>query len=278
MKLGEKNSLTILRNTSVGMYLGDSDGNDVLLPQKYLTDAMQVGRKVEVFLYKDSEDRIVATTEEPYLKLHEFAYLGVKSVGKMGAFMDWGLEKDLLVPFKEQPNRLKEGDWATVFLLKDERTDRLIGSCKVNKFLEEQVIDLELNQEVTVLLYERTDLGYNVIINNRYRGLIYHNEIFQKVYIGMQTTGFVKKLRDDSRIDISLTKPGQPFEDSIEPNSARILALLDEEGGFLPLSDSTDPNTIYNWLGMSKKTFKKTIGNLYRERKIRIADEGIYKS
>jgi hypothetical protein len=276
VKLGEKNKLTILRNTSVGMYLGDEEGNDVLLPLKYLTNDMQIDREVEVFVYKDSEDRLVATTQEPYINLNEFAYLRVKAVGKIGAFMDWGLEKDLLVPFREQPEPLVEGDCATVFLFHDNTTGRLVGSCKVNKFLEHENITLETNQEVNILIYEQSDLGFNVIVNNRYRGLIYKNEIFQKVYVGMSCTGYVKKIRDDHRIDIVLTKQGQTFEESLEPNSKQILTFLQENEGFLPLTDHSNPTQIYNLLGMSKKTFKRTIGNLYRERKIRIEEDGVY--
>lgn len=272
--IGKKNTLTALRHTSVGMFLGDAYGNDVLLPNKYVPDGLREGDSLEVFVYKDSEDRIVATNLEPALQLNEFAYLRVNSVSRFGAFMDWGLEKDLLVPFQEQAVPLKEGQWATVGLLLDLDTERLVGTCKVNRFLKYDDIDLETGQEVDVLVYERSDLGFNVILDNRYRGLIYANEIFQPLSIGSRVRGYIKNVRDDKSIDVILQKQG--YHQVVDASTETILLVLRQNGGFLPLTDSSEPALIYQQLGMSKKTFKKAIGALYRERRIRLETTGIY--
>jgi uncharacterized protein len=272
--IGQKNTLTALRFTSVGMYLGDDEGNDVLLPNKYVPDELKEEDSIEVFVYKDSEDRIIATNLEPYVYLNEFAYLEVKSVSAVGAFLDWGLEKDLLVPFREQPEPLDEGKWAIVCLLYDRVSDRLFGSCRVNRYLEYEDIDLEEGDEVKILVYERSDLGFNAIINNKYRGLIYYNEIFQNIRIGDKLTAYIKKIREDLGIDLTLQKKG--YEANVESATQKILTALAKNKGFLPLTDKSDPTLIYAEFGMSKKNFKKAIGALYRERKIKIADDGLH--
>jgi predicted RNA-binding protein (virulence factor B family) len=248
---GQKNTLTALRYTSVGMYLGDDEGNDVLLPNKYVPDDLKEEDSIEVFIYRDSEDRIIATNLVPYLYLNEFAYLKVNSVSAVGAFMDMGLEKDLLVPFREQITQLDVDKWATVCLLRDPQTDRLVGSCHVNRYLEFEDIDLTAGEQVQILVYEHSDLGYNVIINNKYRGLIYANEVFQEIRIGKK-----------------LTLVGSATE--------KIIQLLQKNNGFSSLTDASEPALIYARLEMSKKNFKKAIGALYRERKIRIETNGIY--
>ena len=274
MEIGRKNILTALRGTSVGMYLGDQEGNDVLLPFKYFPGKLVEEDQIEVFIYKDSEDRIIATNLEPFVQRDEFAYLRVKSVGNYGAFLDWGLEKDLLVPFSEQNTPLEEDQWTVVFCVLDPATDRLLGTCKVNRYLEFEEIDLEPGQAVKVLVYERSDLGFNVIINDLYRGLIYSNEIFQPVKIGDVHTAFIKNVRPDLTIDVMLQKQG--YEQTIDANTAKVLEKLRANGGFLPLSDSSDPALIHAELEMSKKNFKKVIGGLYRERQIRLDPNGIF--
>ena len=204
LHLGIKNTLRILRGTGVGMFLGDDEGNDVLLPKKYVPENAIVGDDIEVFIYRDSEDRIIATNLEPKIQLNQFACLQVKSVTAIGAFLDWGLEKDLFVPFREQNKKMEEGRWYAVYLYLDEETDRLVASCKVNRYVEKENIDLQIGQEVDLLILEETDLGLNAIIKNKYKGLIYENEIFQRIKIGTRTKGFVKNIRDDNRIDLSL--------------------------------------------------------------------------
>ncbi len=273
LDLGVKNTLRILRGTGVGMFLGDDEGNDVLLPKKYIPDDVIVGDDIEVFIYRDSEDRIIATTLEPKIQLNEFAYLQVKAVTQVGAFLDWGLEKDLFVPFREQNKKMEVDKWYAVYLYLDEDTDRLVASCKVNRFFEKENIDLAIGQEVDILVFEETDLGMNAVINNKYKGLIYENEIFQRIKIGTRTKAYVKNIRDDKRIDLSLQKQGYA---NVEPNAERILEKLKANNGFLDVTDKSDANYVMYQLEMSKKTFKKAVGALYRQRIIRIEDDGIY--
>ncbi|GAB3013362.1 CvfB family protein [Spirosoma pulveris] len=277
--IGRINTLTALRETSVGYFLGDlSDrrtqdfNNDLLLPNKYVPDTLSVDDDIDVFVYTDSEDRPIATTLTPAIQRDEFASLEVVAVTSAGAFLDWGLEKDLLVPHREQARPMEVGQWYVVFMYLDESTNRLVASSKVSRFLDEDVRDLQVGDEVQLLAYELTDLGVNVIINNRYKGLVYSNEIFRTVRPGDPLIGYIKNIRDDNRVDVSLQRTGY---ENVEPNARRILATLKAENGFLPLTDNTSPEIIYETLEMSKKTFKKAIGTLYRERKIVLEEKGI---
>lgn len=273
IQIGKINTLVALRETSVGVFLGDDEDNDILLPNKYVPDSLRIDDTIDVFVYTDSEDRIIATTLTPHIMRNEFARLQVVSVTSVGAFLDWGLEKDLLVPYREQSRPMEVGRWYVIYLYLDHETDRLVASSRLNRFLDSQVPNLEEGQEVSLLAWEPTDLGINVIINNRYRGLVYANEVFRKVYPGDRLTGYIKQIREDNRIDVSLQKPGY---ENVEPNAHRILATLKEQKGFLPLNDYSEPDAIYQELEMSKKTFKKAIGTLFRERKIVIKEDGIY--
>lgn len=274
IQLGKQNTLTALRSTSVGFFLGDDEGNELLLPNKYVPEDLEVGQTIEVFVYKDSEDRVIATTLTPFVSLHEFAYLKVVAVSQVGAFVEWGLEKHLLVPFREQNQRLREGQGCVVYLYLDPKTERLVGSCKVNRYLEFENIDLEVGQEVRILVHERSDLGFNVIINHRYRGLVYANEIFQSLRMGDELTAYIKHIREDNGIDVSLQPLG--YTQAIDGNVDRVLSVLEANKGFLPLTDASKPIAIYARLEMSKKSFKKAVGALYKQQKIRIAEEGIY--
>ncbi|MGA0559472.1 S1 RNA-binding domain-containing protein [Larkinella sp. VNQ87] len=274
LHLGKFNTLRALRETSVGVFLGDDEGNDVLLPNKYVPRTLAIGDDIDVFLYTDSEDRVIATTLTPKIKRNEFARLQVVSVTRVGAFLDWGLEKDLLVPYREQLRPMEVGRWYTVFLYLDHETDRLVASSRLNRFLDTGRPNLDEGQEVPLLAYESTELGINVIINNRYKGLVYANEIFQHVYPGDRLTGYIKQVREDNRVDVSLQKPGY---ENVEANTERILAALDQQRGFLPLHDKSDPDEIYRLLEMSKKTFKKAVGALFKDRKIVIKEDGIYR-
>lgn len=273
LHLGIKNTLRILRGTTVGMFLGDNEENDVLLPKKYIPEDAIVGDDIEVFIYKDSEDRVIATTLEPKIQLNQFAYLQVKAVTAIGAFLDWGLEKDLFVPFREQNKMMEEGKWYVVFLYLDDETNRLVASCKVNRYFEKENIDLTIGQEVDLLVFEETDMGLNVIIDGKYKGLIYENEIFQRIKIGTRTKGYIKNIREDNRVDVSLQKQGY---ENIEPNAELILAKLKANNGFLDITDKSDANYVMYQLEMSKKTFKKAVGALYRQRLVRLEEDGIY--
>lgn len=274
MQVGKYNTLQVLRATSVGLYLGDAEGNDVLLPHKYIPENIEMGQELEVFIYRDSEDRVIATTLTPSIFRDQFAILEVVATSPIGAFLDWGLEKDLFVPFKEQNHKLQKGQWVPVYLYLDEETDRLVASAKINKFFRNQEnIDLEENQKVEILVFEKTDLGYNVVINNLYKGLIYENEIFRRLAWGDQTTGYIKTIREDGKIDVSLQPIG--FRHARDENARIILEKLEANGGILHLSDSSDPMDIQEQLGMSKKAFKKAIGGLYREGLITLSGASI---
>lgn len=245
INIGRINTLTALRQTTVGYFLGDlSDretqdfSNDILLPNKYVPDTLAVDDDIDVFVYTDSEDRPIATTLTPAIQRNEFAALQVVAITPAGAFLDWGLEKDLLVPHREQAWPMEVGHWYVVFMYLDESTNRLVASSKVNHFLDPDVLDLEVGEEVQLLAYELTDLGVNVIIENRFRGLIYKNEIFRTVRPGDPLIGYIKHIRDDGRVDVSLQRTG--FE-NVEPNAQRIMATLKAENGFLPLTDKTPP-------------------------------------
>ncbi|MDT4853965.1 Conserved virulence factor B [compost metagenome] len=274
MEVGRYNTLQVLRATSVGLYLGDAEGNDVLLPHKYIPESVEMGQELEVFIYRDSEDRLIATNLTPAILRDQFAVLEVVATSSIGAFLDWDLEKDLFVPFKEQNHKLQTGQWVPVYLYLDEETDRLVASAKINKFFRnDETVELEENQKVDLLVFEKTDLGYNVIINNLYKGLIYENEIFRRLAWGDQTTGYIKNIREDGKIDVSLQPLG--FRNARDENSRIILEKLQENGGVLHLSDSSDPMDIQEQLGMSKKAFKKAIGGLYRDGLITLSEASI---
>ncbi|MCW8982196.1 MAG: S1-like domain-containing RNA-binding protein [Altibacter sp.] len=272
IQLGEYNTLSILRETDPGLYLGDSEGNEVLLPHKYKPESFEIGDELQVFLYLDNEERPIATTLEPFVTLHNFGYLHCSDVNEYGAFMDWGLEKQLFVPFKEQARPMKVGSWYIVYLYLDEVTNRLVGSSKTNRFVDNTEVTVAKFDAVDVLVTHLTEKGANVIVNGKHKGLIYIDDIFEDIRSGDRLTAYVKKVREDNKIDVVLQPPGYR---SIEPNANFILDELKAAGGFLPLHDKTDPDTIKNELGMSKKSFKKAIGTLYKDKQIEIKDDGI---
>ncbi|MDX2361303.1 MAG: S1-like domain-containing RNA-binding protein [Crocinitomicaceae bacterium] len=264
MKIGEFNELTLLRFTSVGAYLADDEDNDVLLPNKYLTDDMGLDDLVEVFVYRDSEDRAVATTEEPYIEMNGYAYLKVTSVNHFGAFVDWGLEKELMIPFKEQNLKLEEDRYYLTRLMLDESTDRVIGSTRVQRYLEECTKEYDPNEEVDIMICDITDLGVKVIVEERYSGLIFNSNISRKLGRGELTKGYVSLVREDGKLDVLLDKVG--FE-KIDESAERLLDILKKKGQ-LSITDKSDPETIRETVGMSKKTFKKAVGSLYKQRLI----------
>ena len=266
MNLGEYNELEILRFTSVGAYLGDAEGNDVLLPNKYLYDELEVGDIGKVFLYKDSEDRLVATTETPKIILDQFAYLKVSEVSLYGAFLDWGLEKDLMVPFKEQNQKMEEGKNYLVTLRIDQATDRLYATMKINKWLEECTDQELLNTPQELFICDTTDLGVKVIVAEKYHGMIFRNDISKPIRRGDRVTGYIYNIREDGKVDVRLEPTG--FIRYTEAMDTILEKLTQKK--ILPLSDSSDPDDIREVLGMSKKTFKQAIGQLYKAGKITI--------
>ena len=273
INIGEYNRLLVLRQLEQGMYLGDDSGESVLLPNKYIPEGTKIGDTISVFIYNDSEDRIIATTLQPKVTLHKFAALDVVSVTSQGAFLDMGLAKDIFVPFSEQSNKLEEGESCIVYLYLDKITNRLVASGKINKFLKNENTTLKEKDEVDILIGERTDIGINVIINDCYKGIIYQNEIFQNLYYGDRKKGYIKKIREDAKIDVSLQKLGY---ENVQLNEQKILSILKEKDGFLALNDYSSPEEIATVLEMSKKVFKKAIGSLFKQRLIRIEKKGIY--
>lgn len=273
IEIGKYNDLTILRLTSVGLFLGDDQGEDVLLPNKYCPEDYEIGDVLRVFVYLDYDERKIATNLTPYLKLNEFALLRVADVADVGAFLEWGLEKHLLVPFTEQRQRMQVGRSYIVYLALDEKTERLYGTNKTNKRLDNTELTVRENDKVDLLVYKATELGYSVIINNLHSGLIYANEAYKELNVGEKLEGYIKKIREENKLDVSLQPIG--FENHIDLNCQKVLDALERNNGFLGLTDKSNPNDISSALGMSKKTFKKAVGTLYRERKIVITDTGI---
>jgi predicted RNA-binding protein (virulence factor B family) len=272
IQIGDYNTLQILRDTKVGLYLGD-ENEAILLPKKYVPKDFFIGDNITVFVYLDHEERPVATTLKPYIKLNEFAHLKVNYINKFGAFLDWGLEKDLFVPFKEQARPMEEGKRYLVYMFMDEKTNRLVASSKTNQFLSNENLDLQRNEEVDILISHITDAGINAIINQKHKGLAYKNEVYADVKPGMKTKGYIKTIRPDGKIDVLLRKIGL---DAIEPSSQVILDELKANRGFLRLSDNSHPEDIKTVLKMSKKNFKKALGNLYKQKLIEIKEDGIY--
>ncbi len=271
--LGKYNTLEILRDTSVGLFLGDGDGNDILLPNKYVPETYEIGDELSVFCYLDHSERPVATTLHPETMVNEFQLLKVVEVNEFGAFLDWGLEKHLLVPFREQRIKMQEGNWYVVFCYLDQQTNRLVASNKIDKFLSNDSLSVQEGDVVELVVTRMTDLGYEVIINHKHKGLVYLNEIFKDISVGDNTKGVVKKIRHDHKIDVSLQPIGEKI---LEPAANKILDQLIAHGGFLGLHDKSDPELIKEELHMSKKTFKKGIGTLYKARKIEIKNDGIH--
>lgn len=273
IEIGRSNELRILRNTSVGLYLGDESGEEVLLPNKYCPEKFELQDKIEVFVYHDHEERKVATKIKPKILLNEFELLQVTAVTNVGAFMDWGLEKDLLVPFREQRHKMQEGKWYIVYLDVDRKTDRLYASNRIDDILQNRVLTVERGEEVSLFVFQKTDLGFSVIVNNIHKGLLFRNEIFKELNIGDKIIGFVKNIREDNKLDISIQRIG--YENFNDCNSELIFHKLVENEGFLPVTDKSSPEEIRRQFGISKKAFKKSIGALYKQRKITILPEGI---
>lgn len=273
IEIGKTNTLKVARTSEQGFYLvGEDPKASVLLPNKYIPEGLQIGNTIDVFIYKDSSDLIIATTLKPKIDLHGFACLEVVDVSKVGVFLDWGLEKDLMVPFTEQKKRMRKGEFYLVYLYLDEDSDRLAASCKVDHFLERENLTVQVGDEVELLIGESTEVGVNVIINDLHKGLLFHNEIYKDVKPGNRVKGYIKNIREDKKIDVSLQKQGFG---NIEDTAQQVLDILAKNDGFLHLNDNSHPDEIADRMQMSKKSFKKAIGTLYRQKMILITDDGI---
>ena len=273
LELGIINTLLIDRLTTPGAYLMAQDGNDVLLPGQYLTPEMKEGVLIDVFLYTDSEDRLVATTLKPTAMLDEFALFEVVDTAPFGAFMDWGLTKDLLVPNMFQKTPFAVGEKRFLRVIYDERTHRLVGTEKLGDFFERRVKGLKPNDEAKILIISKTPLGFKCIVNDKYEGLIYHNEIFENINLGDEKSAYIKTIRKDGNIDLSLRKAGSKKSGG---SSDKVLELLKANNGIMPYNYKSDAELIKDIFGLSKKDFKRSLTTLQDSGKIEVKDTGIY--
>ncbi|WP_440874739.1 CvfB family protein [Thalassotalea sp. PLHSN55] len=270
--IGKFNTLSIIAITDNGAYLDAGELGEILLPNRYVPQDCDVDQQVKVFIYADSADRLVATTEQPFAQVDQFASLKVAQVNKMGAFLDWGLKKDLLVPYNQQHSKMEVGKYYLVRIYLDERTERIVGSSKIDKFIDIWPADYNEGDKVELIIGGKTDLGFKAIINDKHWGLLYDSEIFQPLRIGKKVTGYIKKMREDGRIDLILTRGGKG---KVIDFSDKLISHLEENNGFSPLHDKSSPELIKRTLGVSKKTFKATVGNLLKKGKVKIEKGGI---
>lgn len=273
LELGVINTLLVDRDTPHGLFLVSEDEKDVLLPKAYVTQDMEIGSLINVFLYTDSEDRLIATTLSPKAKLDEFGFFEVVDVAKFGAFVDWGLPKDLLVPNKLQKSPFKIGQKRFLKVVYDERTHRLVGSEKTQEFFTHKPKGLKPHQEVKIIIIAKTPLGFKCIVEDKYEGLIYKNEVFEKIDIGDERKAFIKTIRKDGNLDISLQPSGAKKKSS---DADKVLELLKDNGGIMPYNYKSDADLITEVFSMSKKSFKKSLTKLQDDGIIEIKDTGIY--
>ncbi|MFM7022799.1 MAG: S1 RNA-binding domain-containing protein [Flavobacteriales bacterium] len=272
ISIGKYNTMKVVKLVEFGVYLDGEEHGEILMPKRYVPKGTKPGDEVMVFLYLDSSDRLIATTETPRGQVGEFACLKVAAVNQIGAFMDWGLMKDILVPFREQKMDMEVGRWYVVFIYFDEQSGRIAATAKLDKYLDNYALDIEEGEEVDLLVVNKTDLGFKVIVNSKFWGVVYENEVFRPLKAGDKLKGYLKKIRQDEKLDISLSKTGFAKVESLED---RILDKIKENGGLLRVTDKSSPEIIYQIFGESKKTFKKAVGVLYKKRLILLEEDGI---
>lgn len=273
VQLGQYNTLPILRFVDFGLYLDGGDGLEILMPKRYMPEGAKEGDEIRVFVYQDSEARLIATNEHPYATVGQFANLRINSVNQTGAFADWGTSKELLIPHREQAVKMEEGHRYIIYIYIDQVSGRIAGTSKLDKQLGNIPPTYQDGEEVEALIWRRTPLGYKAIINHQHVGMIYENQIFREVRIGERLRAWVKGIREDEKIDLSLQPIG--YRQMIDPAEATILKALHNHNGFMPLTDHSTPELIAFELQMSKKTFKKAIGSLYKQERIVIRPDGI---
>jgi predicted RNA-binding protein (virulence factor B family) len=271
VKVGEYNTLKVLRQVDFGVYLDDG-AEGILLPKRFVPPNLKAGDDIRVFIYHDSDDRLIATTQTPLGILGDIVKLRTVSVTPQGAFLDFGLMKDLFVPKSQQVNPMRPNGEYLVKIYMDEQTGRIAATERFDESLSNDVLSVKVLDTVDLIVYRRTDIGYVVIINNKHTGVLHHNEIYRSIGVGDKFQGFIKKIYPDNKIDVAAGKPGYQ---RVEDEAGKILRLLEENAGFLPYHDKSDPEDIYEFFGMSKKTFKMTVGNLFRQKKIVLESNGI---
>lgn len=273
IKIGQINSLEVIKKADFGVFLDGDDYGSVLLPNKYVPEGTEIGDHVDVFLYFDSESQLAATIERPIAQVGEWGLMKIEGVNATGAFVHWGIkEKDLLIPFSEQRTRFSAGQTILVYVYTDKASGRIVGTTKFNKWLDKTPANYEVNEQVDLIIAERSQLGYKAIVNGKHWGMIFPSDVFGKLYIGKKLKGFIKQIREDGKIDLALQKVGVAKMDDL---SSKILDLLEKKGGFLPLNDKSSPEAIFDAFRTSKGTYKKTIGGLYKQGKIVIEKDGI---
>jgi len=272
MENGKVNKLKIARVEDQGYYLIDDAGEEVLLPADSIDGSLKEGEEIDVFIYKDNS--LIVSSKLPYVQMEQFENLKVTQVNELGAVVDWGLDKGLLVPFDEQISEMKEGQSYVVFVFEEEETGVLRGSQRVDEFVFFDEVDVKRGDEVDLLLHRESDLGINVIVNNLYKGLVFKSDLHKKVKMGDRTKGYVKQVREDGKIDILLEPLG--YKESVVSNTQAVLNVLKAHKNFIPLTDKSDPNDVKRILGLSKKAFKRAIGHLYKQKLIDIRQDGIY--
>ena len=273
IKLGRYNDLEVVREVEFGIYVSDGEGVEILMPKRYVPDGTVVGSNLRCFVYQDSEARLIATTERPYVQVGEFASLQVNAVNEVGAFADWGTSKELLIPHREQAREMEAGHRYVIYVYVDEMSGRIVGTARLERYLDNVPAPFEANEEVEILVWKPTPLGYKVIINNSHTGLIYRNQIFRPVHVGERLRAWVRSVRDDEKIDLSLQPMG--YRNVIDSAEAQLLRSLHLHGGFLSLTDHSEPAEIAELLQMSKKNFKRAVGALYKQQRIKLEADGI---
>ena len=270
--LGKYNQLEVVKEVDFGVYLDGGDDGEILLPSRYVPEGCRPGDMLNVFIYLDNEERLIATTLQPLVQVDEFACLEVAWVNEYGAFLDWGLMKDLFVPFREQKMKMQKGHRYVIHAHVDEDSYRIMASAKVEKFLSKEMPSYQPGEEVEVMAWQKTDLGYKVIVDNQFSGLVYQKEIFKALEPGMKMSAYVRQVREDGKIDLTLQKDGMG---KVGDFSAELLQYIKSQGGHTPLNDKSAAEDIYDTFGVSKKTFKKAVGDLYKKRLIVLVEDGI---
>lgn len=272
VKIGKYNALEIVKIVDFGVYLDGGNGVEILLPSRYLNDVPHVGDVFDVFVYTDSEDRLIATTERPYLTVGEFGYLRAVQVNNVGAFLDWGLPKNVLVPFREQKLRMMQDRCYLVYVYLDDATKRVVASAKIEKFIGNKFPDYKRGTKVDILVYQQTEIGYKAIVDNLYSGMLYGNELYRDITPGERMEAYVKNVRDDGKIDLTLSGFAG---DRVQQLADRIYGWMVENGGEVSLCDKSSPDEIKGVLSCSKKDFKKAVGQLFKARKIDLKPDGM---
>jgi predicted RNA-binding protein (virulence factor B family) len=272
IQIGKSYPLEVVKEVSFGVYLNAHELGQILLPKKFVPKGSAIGDSIDVFIYLDSEDIVIATTQKPLAQVGEFAYLKAVATSSYGAFLDWGLDKDLLLPFGEQHREIEVGRSYLVYVYANQADERIVASAKVDKFLDKTEPNYQVGEEVEIYIGGSTDLGFKAIINHQHWGVLFQNEVFQRLSFGQKINAFIKQVRPDGKIDLILQEGAQQ---SFDKHSETIINKLHRAGGFLPLTDKTDAEIIYEQLGMSKKAFKRAIGGLFKAGQLSIDNDGL---